>query len=49
MADGGEILVTDEIVDALADSTDFRFDEDDRVELKGLPGDHRLWTVEAAA
>jgi adenylate cyclase len=48
MADGGEIMVTDEIVDALADSTDFRFDEDDRVELKGLPGDHRLWTVEAA-
>ena len=48
MADGGEILVTDEIVDALADSADFRFDEDDRVELKGLPGDHRLWSVEAA-
>ena len=48
MADGGEILVTDEIVDALADSTDIRFDEDNRVELKGLPGDHRLWTVEAA-
>ena len=48
MADGGEILVTDEIVDALADSTDFRFDEDDRVELKGLPGEHRLWSVEAA-
>ena len=34
-----------EIVDALADSADFRFDEDDRVELKGLPGHHRLWTV----
>jgi adenylate cyclase len=48
MADGGEILVTDEIVDALADSPDFRFDEDDTVELKGIPGDHRLWTVEAA-
>ncbi len=48
MADGGEILVTDEIVDALADSADFRFAEDDRVELKGLPGDHRLWSVEAA-
>ena len=48
MADGGEVLVTDEIVDALADSPDFRFDEDDRVELKGLPGDHRLWTVGAA-
>jgi adenylate cyclase len=47
MADGGEILVTDEIVDALADSPDFRFDEDDRVELKGLPGDHRLWAVGA--
>ena len=49
MADGGEILVTDEIVDALADSADFRFDEDDRVELKGLPGDHRLWSVVEAA
>ena len=49
MADGGEVMVTDEIVDALADSVDFRFDEDDRVELKGLPGDHRLWTVVEAA
>jgi len=45
MADGGEVLATDEIVNALADSPDFRFDEDDRVELKGLPGDHRLWSV----
>jgi adenylate cyclase len=49
MADGGEVLVTDEIVDALADSPDFRFDEDDRVELKGLPGNHRLWSVVEAA
>ena len=48
MADGGEILVTDEIVDALADSPDFRFTEEDTVELKGLPGEHRLWSVEAA-
>ena len=49
MADGGEVMVTDEIVDALADSPDFRFDEDDSVELKGLPGHHRLWTVVEAA
>jgi len=48
LADGGEILVTDEIVEALTDSTEFRFDEDDRVELKGLPGEHQLWLVEAA-
>jgi len=48
LADGGEILVTDEIVAALEESTEFRFVEDDRVELKGLPGEHQLWLVEAA-
>jgi adenylate cyclase len=47
MADGGEILVTGEIADALQDAEDFRFVEDDTVELKGLPGEHRLWLVEA--
>jgi adenylate cyclase len=48
MADGGEILVTGEIAAALQDAQDFRFVEDDTVELKGLPGEHQLWLVEAA-
>jgi adenylate cyclase len=47
MADGGEILVTGEIVEELQDAEDFRFVEDDTVELKGLPGEHQLWLVEA--
>ena len=47
MADGGEILVTGEIAEALRDAKDFRFVEDDTVELKGLPGEHQLWVVEA--
>jgi adenylate cyclase len=48
LADGGDILVTEEIAEALADSTEFTFIEDDTVELKGLPGEHHLWLVEAA-
>jgi len=48
MADGGEILVTDEIAHALQESKEFHFVEDDTVELKGLPGEHQLWLVEAA-
>jgi adenylate cyclase len=48
MADGGEVLVTGEIATALADAAGFRFVEDDTVQLKGLPGEHRLWLVEAA-
>jgi adenylate cyclase len=48
MADGGEILVTGEIAEALTDAKDYRFVEDDTVELKGLPGEHQLWRVETA-
>jgi class 3 adenylate cyclase len=48
MADGGEILVSTDIVDALADSPRFRFTEEDTVEFKGLPGEHQLWSVEPA-
>ncbi len=48
LADGGDILVTEEIAEVLADSTEFSFIEDDTVELKGLPGEHHLWLVEAA-
>jgi adenylate cyclase len=48
MGDGGEILVSTDIVDALGDSSRFRFTEEETVEFKGLPGEHRLWSVEAA-
>lgn len=48
MADGGEILVSTDIAEALADSKDFVFHEEDTVEFKGLPGEHRLWSVEPA-
>ncbi len=48
LADGGEILVTGEIAEALADREDLRFTEEDTVELKGLPGEHQLWLVEPA-
>jgi class 3 adenylate cyclase len=47
MADGGEILVSNDITEALVDSRDFAFAEEDTVEFKGLPGEHRLWSVEA--
>ena len=46
LADGGEILVTGEIAEALADREDLRFTEEDTVELRGLPGEHQLWLVE---
>ena len=49
MADGGEILVSTDIAEPLADSTDFAFHEEDTVEFKGLPGEHRLFSVEARA
>jgi len=48
LADGGEILVTDEIAQELADQPGLRFTEEEIVELKGLPGEHRLWLVEAS-
>jgi adenylate cyclase len=47
MADGGEILVSTDIAERLADSTQFAFIEEDTVELKGLPGEHQLFSVEA--
>ena len=42
---GGEILVSDAIHDAVADEPDLRLVEAQTVELKGLPGTHRLWSV----
>ena len=47
MADGGEILVTEEIARTLDGAPGLRFTEQDAVELKGLPGTHRLHLVEA--
>ena len=47
-AGGGEIVVTDAVCDA-ADSADgLEFTERGEVELKGLPGTHRLYLVEPA-
>ena len=48
LADGGEILVTGDVADALAERDDLHVIEEDTVELKGLPGEHQLWLVEAA-
>lgn len=42
---GGEILVSDAIHDAVADESDLHLVEAQTVELKGLPGVHRLWSV----
>lgn len=48
MAEGGQVLVTDEIADALGEWEDVRFVAGDVVQLKGLPGEHQLWGVEGA-
>jgi adenylate cyclase len=45
---GGEILVSDAIHDAVADEPDVHLVEAQTVELKGLPGVHRLWSVASA-
>jgi len=45
---GGEILVSDAIHDAVADEPDVRLVEAQTVQLKGLPGAHRLWSVASA-
>ena len=42
---GGEILVSDAIHAAVADEEDLTLLEAQTVELKGLPGEHRLWAV----
>lgn len=47
MADGGEVLVTEEIARTLEETPGLRFTEQEAVELKGLPGTHRLHLVEA--
>lgn len=44
-AEGGQILVTDDIRNTLADTEEFELVRADEVELKGLAGHHQLWMV----
>jgi len=46
-ADGGEILVSDEMRQALREVEDIVLVDFREAELKGLPGTHRLWEVGA--
>ncbi len=46
-AEGGEILVTGEIAEALAE--DYTFHPAEAIELKGFEGTYELWYVEGAA
>lgn len=44
-ADGGEILVSEQVCEALVDDQEIEFGEERNVELKGLAGTHTLHTV----
>ena len=44
-AEGGQILVTSEVSDAVADNGEFSFTDAGTVELKGLTGYHRIQTL----
>ena len=46
-ADGGEILVSERVHDAVSDDQDIAFDEGRDVELKGFSGTYRLYAVAA--
>ena len=48
MADGGEILVSSELAERLGESSGYDLTETEPVNLKGLPGEHVLWIVDAA-
>jgi adenylate cyclase len=48
LADGGEIVVTAGVAEALAEREDLQVREAEVVELKGLPGEHALFLVEPA-
>ncbi|MEO9325643.1 adenylate/guanylate cyclase domain-containing protein [Nocardioides sp. C4-1] len=45
LATGGEVLATAAVHDALDDDAAVRLVEMGQVELKGLPGEHRVWRV----
>jgi class 3 adenylate cyclase len=44
-ADGGEILVSEVVRDAVSDHDDIEFDGGRDAELKGFSGSHRLYAV----
>ena len=44
-ADGGEVLVSQVVRDALLDADDIEFDEGREADLKGFSGTHRLYAV----
>ena len=44
-ADGGEVLVSESVRDALADVDDVAFNDGREVELKGFSGTHRLYVA----
>ena len=46
-ADGGEVLVSSVVRDALAELGDIAFDEGRDAELKGFNGTHRLYALAA--
>ena len=46
-ADGGEILISETVRDALSDCDDISFDNGREAELKGFAGTHRLYAVAA--
>ncbi|MDT5017485.1 MAG: hypothetical protein QOD39_3645 [Mycobacterium sp.] len=46
-ADGGEVLVSDVVREALGDTDDIAFDDGRDAELKGFSGSHRLYSVAA--
>lgn len=45
VASGGEVLVSDELREALIDDSEIVFTDVREVELKGFTGTHRLWLV----
>lgn len=47
-AEGGEILVTQEVADELSSERRFALVDERVVELKGLPGTHTLWRLARA-
>ena len=45
---GSEVLVSDDVRNAISDAPDLAFTDPRVVELKGLPGEHQLWLATSA-
>jgi len=48
-ADGGEILISETVYDAIADAEDITVDEERDAQLKGFSGSHTLYSVRSAS